>query len=114
MERRNGREGRGDWVEWARSAWLAPYFGAHLAQCPECARFLERQNAPSRSLGDLKEEFNAQTMPPRIEAALLAEFDRRSPRKPGHARAFYMTTAAGGALAASLVSALAFWPHRRR
>src|SRR5260370_37853366 len=69
MQRPNCREVRGHLIESARSASLAPYFGTHLAQCPECARLLERQNALSRSLGDLKDGYNPQTIPPRIEAA---------------------------------------------
>src|SRR5215831_11887966 len=100
------REVRDELIEVARAGALTPALGAHLARCEECALFYAGQARLSGAFAALRE--GLEPAPLRIEAALLAELDRRRApvRRPG-----YLIAALGGAIAAALVAGLIVRPR---
>jgi hypothetical protein len=105
------REIRDQLTEAARAGVLTAVLSAHIAGCEECALFHARQSRLSGAFTALRE--GLEPPPLRIEAALLAELDRREVdrRKAPVRRPGYRTTVLGGAIAAALIAGLVFRPH---
>jgi hypothetical protein len=121
MRNASCREIRDQLIEAARAGTLTPTLAAHVEKCEGCARFHARQSRLSSAFALLSEGLGP--APPRIEAALLAELDRRDRerRKVPVRRRGYRIAVFGGAIAATLVAGLvlrslvlrdwAFQPH---
>jgi len=111
MRNASCREIRDQLIEAARAGTLAPVLSAHIARCEECARFSAGQSRLSHALATLSKRL--EPVPPQIEAALLAELDRRemARRRLPVRRRGYASAAVGGAIAAVLVAGLVFRPQ---
>lgn len=95
------REYRGRIIEHARSGAHLP---AHVADCPECARFLDQQLALTEALREVAaDECQA---PAALQFRLLAEWNRRRKR-----RALLWLPAAGALAAGLLVAGVALRPR---
>jgi len=100
------REYREDLVEWGRGAEPSRVLVVHLAGCPDCARFLEEQQALSAVLARVM----AEEIPSadRFAAPVMAEFDRRA----RSAKVRVLGWLAAGAVAAAASLALFVTPPK--
>jgi hypothetical protein len=100
------REYREDVVEWARGSEPARALVVHIAECAECAGFLEEQ----RALSAVLQRLAAEEIPAASEtvARVMAEFDRAART----ARHRVLGWFAAGAVAAAACLALLVTPHR--